>query len=383
MKKIVFDLMVSQPVDGSKFHGGGEYTKTVFKYLCDHFLDEIELTVFYNPDLFIDEWIIEIINRKNINCLLVHSYREVSDSSSFQEADTFVACLMAGVDKVRIPNGMQVIGVYHGFRALEKPIDSTSYLYESDLKGIIKVLVKIISGKMYYKRKYNELLKKVNACTDIVGVSEHSKYAAEVFFPNYPKEHVHCFYSPEKYIEQVQDIETIQVKKRILMLGGNRWVKNLYRGAKALDELFSDGHILDYEVAVVGGIPSLISKRIVNKEKFVSLGYLTPEDLERVYKSCDVFFYPTLNEGFGYPPEEVMKYGTTCVVSAINSLIEIYGESVYYCNPCDLNEMKTRILQAINKKIEESVISQQLIKIRSRQADDLRNLCDLIGGGIT
>ena len=31
MKKIFFDLMVSQPDLGSKFHGGGEYTKTFFK----------------------------------------------------------------------------------------------------------------------------------------------------------------------------------------------------------------------------------------------------------------------------------------------------------------------------------------------------------------
>lgn len=28
--KILFDLMNAQPAEGSKFHGGGEYIKTVF-----------------------------------------------------------------------------------------------------------------------------------------------------------------------------------------------------------------------------------------------------------------------------------------------------------------------------------------------------------------
>jgi len=31
--RILFDLMAIQPIGGSKFHGGGEYAKILFKHL--------------------------------------------------------------------------------------------------------------------------------------------------------------------------------------------------------------------------------------------------------------------------------------------------------------------------------------------------------------
>ena len=34
--KLLFDLLNSQPAEGSKFHGGGEYIKTVFKKLAEN-----------------------------------------------------------------------------------------------------------------------------------------------------------------------------------------------------------------------------------------------------------------------------------------------------------------------------------------------------------
>lgn len=378
MKNVIFDLMVSQPIEGSKFHGGGEYAKTVFKELIDHYLDQMKLTVFFNPDLYLDDWILEILEKKNVDVLKVKNYKQVSQSDSFQNADTFVACLLAGIDKVDIPLNMKVIGVYHGFRALEKPIDNTSFFYENTIKGKIKILIKYCGQKKYYNHKYQELNKKIKVCTDIIGVSEHSKYAAQVFFPDFPRDHIHTFYSPEKFVKRIDGIDEVKSEKTILMLGGNRWIKNLYRGVLALDQLFSAKFLNEYTVKIVGGIPNGIIKKIKNKKHFVSIEYLPPEELEKIYKSCEIFFYPSLNEGFGYPPEEVMKYGKTCVISSVNSLPEIYKDSVYYCNPYDINEMQGRILQAIEMKIPTNVIEKNYKRIANRQKEDLSKLCELI-----
>ena len=107
-------------------------------------------------------------------------------------------------------------------------------------------------------------------------------------------------------------------------------------------------------------------------------GYVPGDELERAYANCEVFFYPTLNEGFGSPPLEAMKYSKTCIISAVCSLPEIYGAAVYYCNPYDIMEMKNRLLQAIDNKIPvELVISQHNI-IREKQNADLRELCEII-----
>ena len=378
MKKVIFDLMVSQPNLGSKFHGGGEYTKTVFRELCVNYCKDVNLSAFYDPDRFIDEWVLNVAKEHNVVLYTVHNYDEVSDLQAFQEADTFVACLMKGVDLVRKPRNMKVIGVYHGFRELEKPIDSTSPLYEKTLYRFIRTYIKVIFKGAYYRRKYEAHLKKINACTDIIGVSEHSGYAARVFFPGYDRNHIHVFYSPQKYVEMNEKMKNISCKKNILMLGGDRWVKNIYRGILALDSLFSNNQLEEYKVRIVGGIPDRIANKIHNKDRFIGLNYLSSEELEREYKACDFFFYPTLNEGFGYPPQEAMKYGKTCVISAVNSLIEVYENSAYYCNPYDIEEIECRLLQASENKISEMVIEKQYNKIIKRQVEDLKGLCDLI-----
>lgn len=378
MKKVIFDLMVSQPDLGSKFHGGGEYTKTVFRELCLNYSGSVNLSAFYDPDRFIDDWVLNLAKEHKVHLYTVHNYNDVSNLTAFQEADTFVACLMKGVDLVRRPKNMKVIGVYHGFRELEKPIDVYSPLYEPSFYRFIRTSLKLIFKKKYYDKKYRTHKKAIESCTDIVGVSNHSGYSAKVLFPQYDSQHIHVFYSPQKFVNKIDDLEKNSTEKQILMLGGDRWVKNIYRGILALDSLFSNNQLEGYSVRIVGGIPALIKRKIKNRNRFIALDYLSALELEKEYMSCDFFFYPTLNEGFGYPPQEAMKYGKTCVISAINSLTEVYGNSVYYCNPYDVEEMQCRLLQASEVKIQEKIIYKRYEEIAAKQICDLKALCMLI-----
>lgn len=377
MKKIIFDLMVSQPELGSKFHGGGEYTKTVFRELCTKYGNDVEIIAFYDSNRFIDDWILKLIKDCNIKSYCIQSYDELSELDDFKTADTFVACLMKGVDRVNKPDTMKIIGVYHGFRALEKPIDYVAPLYEKNLYRMLRTSLKVLWPKRYYNRKYKQLLSKVGACNDIIGVSNHSGYSARVLFPNYDISRIHVFYSPEKYVDSFNNIN-VETENVVLMLGGDRWVKNVYRGILALDGLFSNNQMNGYTVKIVGGIPKMIKKKIKNLQKFVETDYLSALDLEKAYKSCDIFFYPTLNEGFGYPPQEAMKYGKTCVISAVSSLPEIYGDAAYYCNPYDIEEMQTRVLQAAERKIPKDIIDKACKRISEKQKKDLKELCQLI-----
>lgn len=378
MKKVLFDLLISQPVAGSKYHGGGEYTKTVFKELCDRFLDSIELHVYYNPDLFIDEWIKVYFSEGTVISHQVYNYHMVSKLIEELQPETLFLGLLSGLDFIEKRDGMKIIGVYHGFRSLEAPTDISAPLYENTIKGAVKEWLKSFFSRAYFEKKYREQKARIDKCNEIIGVSEHSGYAARVFFPEYSKEHIHVFYSPEKYVEILPDIEKVTQERVILMLGGNRWVKNVYRGVVAIDELFTNGQLDGYMVKIVGGIPRKIKSKIQNRDRFIEYGYLSTEELEKTYKSCDIFFYPSLNEGFGYPPQEVMKYGKTCVISAISSLVEIYGDSVYYCNPYDLNEIKCRLIQASEEKIPEAVINDRMKIISQRQSENLKSLCKLI-----
>ena len=77
---------------------------------------------------------------------------------------------------------------------------------------------------------------------------------------------------------------------------------------------------------------------------------------------------------------EAMKYGKTCLVSAVASLPEVYGESVYYCNPYDKMEMQNMLLQAIENPISVEKIKAKLDTFQYRLKSDLDELITLISG---
>ena len=58
----------------------------------------------------------------------------------------------------------------------------------------------------------------IDKCDYIVGVSEHSGYAARIFFPEFDISKIKVYYSPAKYVVPVEGIEKIQREKYVLML---------------------------------------------------------------------------------------------------------------------------------------------------------------------
>lgn len=382
MKTILFDLMASQPDKNTKFHGGGEYIKTVFLELCKiNEKEEFKIITFYNPDLFIDEWIMEAISKNNIKNYKVHSYDEVLKFNEINKIDVFFAGLLTSFQYITLPKHIKVIAVYHGLRILELPIEQYASLYAANWKEYCSVKIKVTFKNRYFIKKREEMKKLLDKCDYLIAVSQHSKYSALAFLPEIDMEKILVFYSPAKHVEDYGNISfNTPQNKTILMLGGNRWTKNIYRGISAIDELASSRQLGNYKIKIIGNVSKQIKKKIKNIDKFEFLGYVSPMELEKNYMECDIFLYPTLNEGFGYPPLEAMRYGKTCIISAVTSLTEIYGDSVYYCNPYDINEIKIRILQAIDQKISTNKIEQQLLTINKRQTEDLDKLCELIVG---
>lgn len=78
------------------------------------------------------------------------------------------------------------------------------------------------------------------------------------------------------------------------------------------------------------------------------------------------------------PPLEAMKYGKTCIVSAVCSLPEVCGNGVYYVNPYDTGEIENRILHAIDEKIPSEVVYENFKKTFHKQTEDLDLLCRFI-----
>jgi glycosyltransferase involved in cell wall biosynthesis len=67
------------------------------------------------------------------------------------------------------------------------------------------------------------------------------------------------------------------------------------------------------------------------------LGQLSRADMPRVMAGADVCVYPSLYEGFGFPPLEAMASGTAVVASNASCLPEILGDAALLVDPTDVS----------------------------------------------
>lgn len=81
-------------------------------------------------------------------------------------------------------------------------------------------------------------------------------------------------------------------------------------------------------------------------------------ELKAFYRSCDLFVYPSLAEGFGIPPLEAFASGVPLLCSNTTSLSEFGFLKDSFFNPFSLEDLKDKITQKLNevKCVNESGI---------------------------
>ena len=114
---------------------------------------------------------------------------------------------------------------------------------------------------------------------------------------------------------------------------------------------------------VVSGNNNKIFKNENNEKNIKNLiytGYISDSELIALYKHCKAFIFPSLYEGFGIPPLEAMESGCkNIIVSNIEVLQEIYGNSVKYIDIKNQEYESENIINKINEKIENIDISDK------------------------
>lgn len=395
---ILFDLWSVQPVTSrllqgmpSKFNGGAEYAKAVFSKLLE-FKKEEKISGFYDPDKDIPLDIKHVIGKKNVKLFSVKTKSELQSLIKSGRFDRFYSALPYNYYDVDFSN-VEVIFTIHGLRPLEMPRDKYELRYDRSFKNILKYAFKTIFEKKYIdirKKQFSNLINIKARKKTIIVPSYHTKYSLLNYFPHSDISRVKVLYSPQKVsVAPTQEEERILLKKLgitskkyFLIISGDRWIKNSYRAIRALDDLFSYFNLK--KKAVILGIKNKTGffKHVCNKEKFMFLPYVDEKELEVLYKNAFLFIYPTLNEGFGYPPLESMKYGTPVVCSAISSVVEVCGNGAVYFNPFSIEEIKNRILFMIfekeKRKYYSTIGKERYDEILKEQNKMLDELCRLI-----
>ncbi|MBN1575390.1 MAG: glycosyltransferase family 4 protein [Chitinispirillaceae bacterium] len=79
----------------------------------------------------------------------------------------------------------------------------------------------------------------------------------------------------------------------------------------------------------------------------IAAGQVSLDEQIALYCGAAVFVFPSLYEGFGYPPLEAMACGTPVVSSDRTSLGEIIGDAALKCNPTDAAAMAEQIIAVL------------------------------------
>ena len=212
-------------------------------------------------------------------------------------------------------------------------------------------------GVVWWRFAWPRSLKKSN---HIVVPSESTKQDILKFY-GIPEEKITVIYPYISLHLLETSSENLNVfKKRynlperyILYVEALRKNKNLELLLKAFQILKKEKNIS--QKLVLAGLKEWGNERIfleitrLNLENEVIVtGAISDDDLPLIYEAADVFVFPSLYEGFGYPPLEAMTCGTPVIVSNISSLPEIVGDAGLYCNPLDIQDIAEKIYQVLS-----------------------------------
>lgn len=100
------------------------------------------------------------------------------------------------------------------------------------------------------------------------------------------------------------------------------------------------------------------------KNKVIFTGYVPAEDLPIVYNLARLFVYPSIYEGFGFPPLEAMACGTPVITTSVSSMQENVGDAAILVPPQD----EDALVEAMQRLLTDAQLREGLSHKGRQQA---------------
>lgn len=395
---LLYNLVAVQPIHNAKFHGGGSYGEVVFFALLRKLFEgaeplspDVRLCAAFDSKKYLDPKIVSACKKYRVSLFDINEKtpQRIIDENRI---DTFYTPLYSLEKKwdVSVP---RFVFTWHGVRALEMKYSPLGIQFAKNFSQKAEALVRYreLWKKYFYKPKYERLAHRIaEGKVSAITVSEHSRASIRNFFPELLHVEIPVFYSPMESAEPAGTLPAgIFPKKYFLLTSGARWEKNNLLAVKAFDRLAETFLKNDSDFkAVVTGVPNpkVYRKNLRHPERFVFLDYVETELLELLHQKAYAFIFPSLNEGFGYPPMQSMRYGVPVAASGSTSIPEICGDAALYFDPYSESEIRNRMIQLLDGDIFQDYAERAKIRyaeVSKRQQADLEKAVRYILGNVS
>lgn len=322
-------------------------------------------------------------NNKQIH-YVDYNNRKIKDIINLYKIDLlFVTCAQSFCD-LKLGDlknlGCKVVCVIHDL--LDEEMANSKIQLFSLINSPHKLL-RFVLGRIHVRLKARSLTSRQKTLKEfiqnndvhIITVSEYTQYAIMYNYPEL-KQRITVYSAPHKVInikgENIDNKELENIinkqEKYFLLLSADRPLKNATRMLNAFQAFIRD-HNMNIKIITVGYGKKLFKEHI-------SLPFLSVSDLEQAYKNCYALLYPSLFEGFGYPPIEAMKYGKPILCSNVCSMKEILEKAPIYFSPIYETDMYKAFMKF--SKVSYSDLCEksykQYKKVTAKQEADLNSL---------
>lgn len=344
--------------------GIGRYLKNLLFFLYKNHANEINLKLI-GPKNSIEEFFKEKgINGKNIQIVdfsaPIYSIQEqiilpriINRILEDNEATKNIVFVPHYNVPLCLKNGTNLVVTIHDITPLKFPnwfSPIRSKILEIVLKSAFKKAKKIITVSNYIKQdliKYFSTIKDLERKIEVI----YNGFNPEEFSP-----------LPEEEVNKILEKYSLPKKKYLLFVGRRKEHKNIDRLIVAFKRILED--FPDMFLVIVG--PKLKEEDFVDKTiereevtgRVICIDGVRDKELIGIYQSARLFVFPSLSEGFGFPPLEAMSLGVPVVASNTSSIPEVVNNSAVLVNPYDVDD----IYQGIKKVLEDPILEKEIVE---------------------
>lgn len=120
--------------------------------------------------------------------------------------------------------------------------------------------------------------------------------------------------------------------------------------------------------------------------RIVETGFVADEDMPTLFGAAEMFVFPSLHEGFGFPVIEAMAQGVPVITSNVTALPEVAGGAALCCDPSSIDDIATAIERILaDRDLAECLRIRGVQRAKSFQWDrtctEIAEACAQVGIG--